>query len=251
MSGHSKWATIKRKKGANDAKRGKIFTALIREIAMAAKLGGGDPDSNPRLRLAIDKARSNNMPKDNVERAIRRGTGEGDEAEYEEIRYEGYGPGGVAVIVETLTDNRTRTVAEVRHAFAKYGGNLGSTGSVAFMFDKKGILAFERAGIDGDTLIEAAMEADALDVLDEADTIEVHTAPERFFEVKSLLEQRGFKPETAETQMVPQSTVSIRGREAESLLKLMEVLDEHDDVQNVFANFDISEEDMAEAAKAG
>jgi len=251
MSGHSKWATIRRKKGAIDAKRGKIFTQLIREIAMAAKMGGGDPDSNPRLRLAMDKARSANMPKDNVERAIRRGTGEGDEAEYEEIRYEGYGPGGVAVIVDTLTDNRTRTVAEVRHAFSKYGGNMGNTGSVAFMFEKKGMLVFERSGLDSDALIEAAMEADALDIVEDVETIEVHTAPERFFEIKTALEKRGFKPETAETQMIPQSTVSISGREAESMLKLMEVLDEHDDVQHVFANFDISEEAMAEAAKAG
>jgi YebC/PmpR family DNA-binding regulatory protein len=251
MSGHSKWATIRRKKGALDAKRGKIFTQLIREIAMAAKLGGGDPDSNPRLRLAMDKARGNNMPKDNIERAIRRGTGEGDEAEYEEIRYEGYGPGGVAVIVDTLTDNRTRTVAEVRHAFSKHGGNMGTSGSVAFMFEKKGILSFERAGIDADVLIEAAMEADALDIVEEDETITVQTAPERFFEIKTALEQKGFKPETAETQMIPTSTISISGREAETMLKLMEVLDEHDDVQHVFANFDISEEAMAEAAKAG
>jgi YebC/PmpR family DNA-binding regulatory protein len=251
MSGHSKWATIKRKKGAADAKRGKIFTQLIRELVMAAKLGGGDPDSNPRLRLAYDKARAQNMPKENIERAIRRGTGETEGEAYEEIRYEGYGPAGVAVIVETLTDNRNRTVGEVRHMFSKCGGNLGATGCVAFMFDRKGILVFERSANDADALMEAAMEADAADVVEEEETVEVHTTPETLNAVKSALEARGFTTASAEISMIPQTTVKLAGKDAQSMLKLMEGLDEHDDVKQVFANFDISEDEMLAAARAG
>ena len=248
MSGHSKWSTIKRKKGVADAKRGKIFTQLIREISMAAKLGGGSPDANPRLRLAIDKARSQNMPKENVERAIRRGTGDLEGESYEEIRYEGYGPGGVAVIVETLTDNRNRTVSEVRHLFTKYGGNLGSSGCVAYLFEKKGVLVFDASTADHEPLIEAAIEADALDVLEEGDSVEVHTTPENFEAVRGTLGERSFAPDTAEIAMVPQTTVELEGREAESMLKLMEGLDELDDVKEVFANFDISDEAMMRAA---
>ena len=248
MSGHSKWSTIKRKKGVADAKRGKIFTQLIREISMAAKLGGGDPDANPRLRLAIDKARGQNMPKDNVERAIKRGTGELEGESYEEIRYEGYGPGGAALIVETLTDNRNRTVGEVRHVFTKYGGNLGSTGCEAYLFDKKGVLVFDADGIDGDALIEAAIEANALDVLEEGDTLEVHAEPDDFEAIRDTLAARSFTPASAEVGMVPQTTVKLEGREAESMLKLMEALDELDDVKEVFANFDIPEEAMMQAA---
>jgi YebC/PmpR family DNA-binding regulatory protein len=248
MSGHSKWSTIKRKKGVADAKRGKIFTQLIREISMAAKLGGGDPDANPRLRFAIDKARGQNMPKDNVERAIKRGTGELEGESYEEIRYEGYGPGGAALIVETLTDNRNRTVGEVRHVFTKYGGNLGSTGCVAYLFDKKGVLVFDADGIDGDALIEAAIEANALDVLEEGDTLEVHAEPDDFEAIRDTLAARSFTPASAEVGMVPQTTVKLEGREAESMLKLMEALDELDDVKEVFANFDIPEEAMMQAA---
>jgi YebC/PmpR family DNA-binding regulatory protein len=250
MSGHSKWATIKRKKGAADAKRGKIFTHLIRELTMASKMGGADPDSNPRLRLAIDKARGQNMPKDNIERAIKRGTGATAGEDYEEIRYEGYGPAGVAVIVETLTDNRNRTVGEVRHLFGKYGGNLGASGCVSFLFDRKGILAFEARGGDRERLVEAAIEADALDVVEDDDSVEVHTSPEQFEAVKAALAARGFTPASADIAMVPQTTVQLSGKEAQSMLKLMEGLDEHDDVKQVFANFDISEDEMLAAAKA-
>ncbi len=248
MSGHSKWSTIKRKKGVADAKRGKIFTQLIREISMVAKLGGGDPDSNARLRLAMDRARAQNMPKENIERAIKRGTGEIEGESYEEIRYEGYGPGGVAVIVETLTDNRNRTVGDVRHVFTKYGGNLGSSGCVAYLFDKRGVLVFDAQQVEGDALIEAAIEGNAQDVLEEGDSFEVQTAPEDFESVKAALEARCFRPASAEVAMVPQSTVKLEGKEAMSMLKLMEALDELDDVKEVFANFDISEGAMLRAA---
>ena len=252
MSGHSKWSTIKRKKGAADAKRGKIFTQLIRELVMAARIGGGDPDSNPRLRLAVDKARSQNMPKDNIERAIKRGTGETGGEDYEEIRYEGYGPAGVAVIVETLTDNRNRTVGEVRHLFGKYGGNLGATGCVAFLFDRKGILSFEADAGDRERLMEAAIEADALDVIeDEEGGCEVQTAPEQLAEVQEALQGKGFTPSSAEVSMIPQTTVQLSGKDAQSMLKLMEALDDHDDVKQVFANFDISEDEMLAEARAG
>ncbi len=246
MSGHSKWSTIKRKKGAADAKRGKIFTLLIRELQMAAKLGGGEVEANPRLRLAIEKARGQNMPKGNIERAIKRGTGEIEGEALEEIRYEGYGPSGVAVIVEALTDNRNRTASEVRHLFAKYGGNLGSSGCVAYLFDKKGVLVFEDVD-DSEALMEAAMDADAADVLEDAGVVEVQTTPESFEGVKRALEEASFVPASAEVAMIPQTTVSLDGGPAESMLKLMEGLDEHDDVKDVFANFDISEEVMKAA----
>jgi YebC/PmpR family DNA-binding regulatory protein len=248
MSGHSKWSTIKRKKGAADAKRGKIFTQLIREIVMGARIGGGDPDANPRLRMAIEKARGQNMPKENIERAIKRGSGELEGESYDEIRYEGYGPGGVAIIVETLTDNRNRTVGDVRHLLTKYGGNLGSSGCVAYLFDKKGLLVFDSEGVDHDALMEAAIEADALDVVEEADSVEVQTTPETFEAVKEALETQSFVAASAEVAMVPQAMVKLDGREAQSMLKLMEALDDHDDVRQVFANFDISEESMLEAA---
>ncbi len=246
MSGHSKWSTIKRKKGAADAKRGKIFTLLIRELQMAAKLGGGEVEANPRLRLAIEKARGQNMPKGNIERAIKRGTGEIEGEALEEIRYEGYGPSGVAVIVEALTDNRNRTASEVRHLFAKYGGNLGSSGCVAYLFDKKGVLVFEDVD-DSEALMEAAMDADAADVLEDASVVEVHTTPDGFESVKQALANASFVPASAEVAMIPQTTVSLDGGPAESMLKLMEGLDEHDDVKDVFANFDISEEVMKAA----
>ena len=247
MSGHSKWSTIKRKKGAADAKRCKVFTQLIRELQMAAKLGGGDPDANPRLRMAVDKARGQNMPKHNIERAIKRGTGELEGEALEEIRYEGYGPAGVAVIVETLTDNRNRTVGDVRHAFTKYGGNLGSSGCVAFLFDKKGVLVFEDVD-DSEALMEAAMDADAADVIEDAGVVEVQTTPESFEGVKRALVEASFVPASAEVAMIPQTTVSLDGGPAESMLKLMEGLDEHDDVQHVYANFDISDEVMEKAS---
>ncbi len=251
MSGHSKWSTIKRKKGVNDAKRGKIFTQLIREITIASRAaGGGDVDANPRLRLAIDKARGQNMPKENIERAIRRGTGELEGESYDEIRYEGYGPAGVAVIVDTLTDNRNRTVGEVRHLFSKYGGNLGANGCVAYLFDKRGMLVFDRHSVDADALIEAAIEADAEDVVDDDDAIEVRTSPEDFERVRDALRKCGFEPARSEIAMQPQTSVVLAGREAESMLKLLEALDDHDDVRQVYANFDISDEEMSRVAGA-
>jgi YebC/PmpR family DNA-binding regulatory protein len=248
MSGHSKWATIKRKKGAVDAKRGKIFTKIIRELATAARLGGGDPAGNPRLRLVMDKARAANMPKDNIERAIKKGTGEGSEAQYEEVAYEGYGPGGVAILIETLTDNRNRTVGEVRHALTKHGGNLGATGCVSFLFEKKGILSFDRGGIDGDALLEAALEAGAEDVVEGESAIEVKTAPADFEKVRDALAQAKFVPADAEITMQPGSTTKLEGADAQQMLKLAEALEDLDDVQNVYANFDISEEEMAKLA---
>jgi len=250
MSGHSKWATIKRKKGAADAKRGKMFTQIIRELVMASRLGGPDPDANAKLRLAMDKARSSNMPKDTMERAVRRGSGADQSESYEEVRYEGYGPSGVAIIVDTLTDNRNRTVGEVRHMFSKHGGNLGTTGCVSHLFSKKGILVFERAGIDADKLMETAIEADAADVVEEAESIEVQTTPESFEAVKAALVAKGFEPQSAEVSLVPSLTVPLTGNAAQSMLKLLEGLDDHDDVKQVSANFDISEDEMAAAAKA-
>jgi YebC/PmpR family DNA-binding regulatory protein len=250
MSGHSKWSTIKRKKGAADAKRGKIFTKLIREIATAAGLGGGDPDSNPRLRLAIDKARAANMPKDNIERGIKKGTGATEGAAYEEAVYEGYGPGGTAIYVETLTDNKNRTVGEVRHVLTKNGGNLGASGCVAYLFEKKGLLTFEREGLDGDGLLEAALEAGADDVIESDELLEVITGPSDFEGVKSALVAAGFEPAQAEITFQPSTTVKLEGKDAESMLRVADALDDLDDVQNVHANFDISDEEMARIAAA-
>jgi len=248
MSGHSKWATIKRKKGAADAKRGKIFTKLIREIATAARIGGGDPDSNARLRLAVDKARSANMPKDTIERAIKRGTGVGGAEAYEEVVYEGYGPGGAALYVETLTDNKNRTVGELRHALTKFGGNLGASGCVAYLFEKKGQLVFDRAGLDADKLLEAALEAGADDVIESGDSIEVVSAPSGFESLRRALEKAGWNPASAGIVMAPASTVGIQGEAAESMLRLVDALEDLDDVQNVYANYDISDEEMARFA---
>ncbi|MDP6980443.1 MAG: YebC/PmpR family DNA-binding transcriptional regulator [Myxococcota bacterium] len=248
MSGHSKWSTIKRKKGALDAKRGKIFTKLIRELSTAARVGGGDPDSNPRLRLVIDKAKQANMPKDNIKRAIDKGVGGGDSAAYEEFVYEGYGPGGVAVLIETLSDNKNRTVGEVRHALSKRGGNLGASGCVAFLFDKKGVLNFAGDGIDGDALMEAAMEAGAEDISDEVEGIEIVVLPGDLSSVQETLSGQGFTAASSEVSMVPSTSVKLEGKDAESMLGLMEALEDLDDVQNVYANFDISEEEMARLA---
>ncbi len=243
MAGHSKWANIKHRKGAQDAKRGKIFTKLIKEITIAAKIGGGDLDANARLRLAVDKAKQANMPKDNIERAIKKGTGDLDGITYEEGVFEGYGPGGVAVIVEFMTDNRTRTVADVRHAFNKYGGSLGVSGSVAFMFDRKGQIIFTEDA-DFDTIFEAALEAGAEDVKEEDGVIEVITDPADFETVKNTLEAQGLKYESAEVTMIPQNLNPVEGKQAESLMKMIDVLEDNDDVQNVYANFDISDEEM-------
>ncbi len=248
MSGHSKWSTIKRKKGAADAKRGKIFTKLIREIVTAAKMGGGDPDANPRLRLAIDKARSGNMPKDNIQRAIQKGIGGGEDAAYEEVIYEGYGPGGTAVLLEALTDNRKRTVSEVRHVFAKNGGNLGSTGCVAYLFEKKGIVSVALEGTDLDALIEVALEAGALDVLESDDSLEVVAAPSDFDAVKAALVDASFAVSSAAIRMEPATSVKLEGKDAESMLRLADALEDLDDVQTVHANFDISDEAMANFA---
>lgn len=234
MAGHSKWANIKHKKAATDAKRGKIFTRLIKEITVAARLGGGDPASNPRLRLAIDKAYEHNMPKDNVERAVKRGSGELDGVNYEEVRYEGYGIAGAAVLVDCMTDNRVRTVADVRHAFTKYGGNLGTDGSVAFLFKHCGQLLFA-PGTNEDKLMEAALEVGAEDVLSNDDgSIEVITAPYEFATVKAMLEKAGFKAELAEVTMKPENEIVLTGDDALKMQKLLDALENIDDVQEVY-----------------
>ena len=249
MSGHSKWSTIKRKKGAADAKRGKIFTKLIREIATAARIGGGDPAGNPTLRLAMEKARAANMPKDNIERAIKKGTGGTEGESYEQVVYEGYGPGGAALYVEVLTDNKNRTVGEIRHALTKNGGNLGASGCVAYLFEKKGLLTFDREAVaDVDALLEAALEAGADDVVESEDSIEVVTAPDSFEAAKQALEGSGHAPATAVVSMQPSTTVRLEGGEAERMLRLSDALEDLDDVQNVYSNFDISEEEMARLA---
>lgn len=243
MSGHNKWSTIRHKKGAADAKRGKIFTKIIKEITVAAKLGGGDPAGNPRLRSAVDKAKGENMPKDNIERAIKKGTGELEGVNYEEIVYEGYGPGGVAVLVECMTDNRNRTVGDVRSTFTKCNGNMGETGCVSWMFDKKGLIVVGKDA-DFEKLFEVALEAGAEDVADEEEQYEVLTDPTAFIEVREALEKAGFAYESAEVTMIPQTMVKLDGKNAENMLKLMDRLEDNDDVQNVYANFDISTEEM-------
>jgi YebC/PmpR family DNA-binding regulatory protein len=243
MSGHSKWANIKHRKGAQDAKRGKIFTKLIKEITIAARIGGADLESNARLRLAVDKAKQANMPKDNIERGIKKGTGDLDGVTYEEDIFEGYGPGGVAIIVEFMTDNRTRTVADVRHAFNKYGGSLGVSGSVAFMFDRKGQIIFSDDN-DFETVFDAALEAGAEDVKEEDGIIEVITDPADFEAVRNELAKQGLTYQSAEVTMIPQNLNPVAGKQAESLMKMIDVLEDNDDVQNVHANFDISEEEM-------
>jgi YebC/PmpR family DNA-binding regulatory protein len=243
MSGHSKWSTIKRKKGAVDAKRGKIFGKLAKEITVAARLGGADPGGNPRLRAAMLAARAENMPSDNVTRAIRRGTGEGGGAVLEELVLEGYGPAGVALMVESLTDNKNRTVADVRHLMTKHGGNLGEPGCVAWMFDHKGVIVFDRDGVQEDDLLEAALESGAEDLQSDESMFEVLTDPASFLEVKEALEARGFKPALAELQLRPKTTVKIaEEKSALQVLKLVELLEEHDDVNDVFANFDIPDQ---------
>lgn len=244
MSGHNKWSTIKHKKGAADAKRGKMFSKLIKEISIAARMGGGDPEGNPRLRTAVNTARNANMPKDNIERAIKRGTGEIEGVTYEEIVYEGYGPGGVAVLVEALTDNKNRTVAEIRHIFDKYSGNLGESGCVAWMFDKKGVIEVAAENLTEDEVMELALETGAQDVKREGDTFEITAEPTDFEAVRKAVEDKGWKIELAEITMIPQNTVKLTGKKAEQMLKMMDILDDHEDLQKVFANFDISEEEM-------
>lgn len=248
MSGHSKWATIRRKKGAIDAKRGKLFTKLIRELATAARMGGGDASANPRLRLAVEKARAANMPKDTLSRAIQRGTGGGEDTVFEEVVYEGYGPGGTAVLVEGLTDNRNRTVSEVRNVFTKAGASLGAPGCVAHLFEKKGLIAFDARGLDGDGLLEAALEAGADDVREGGDQWVVVAAPAAFEAVKSALDGRGFRAAQAEITLEPSSTVPLAGADAEAMLKLAEALEDLDDIQAVYANYDIPDEVMQRLA---
>ncbi len=243
MSGHSKWSTIKHKKAAQDAKRGKAFSKIIKEVTVAARIGGGDLAANPRLRTAIAAAKAENMPKDNIERAIKKGTGELEGANYEEVTYEGYGPGGVAILVETISDNRQRTVADVRHLFAKRGGNLGEPGSVAWIFEKKGLILVEKDKADEETLMTIALEANAEDIQEQESEWEVYTAPESFEDVKSALEANSIPVLTAEVTMLPGNTVSIEDeKQAGQLLILMEALEENSDVQNVYANFDIPDE---------
>jgi YebC/PmpR family DNA-binding regulatory protein len=247
MSGHSKWHSIKHKKGALDAKRGKLFTKFIKEITVAARSGGGDPEGNARLRKAILDAKSGNMPNDTIERAIRRGTGEEEGVNYEEITYEGYGPGGVALLIQSMTDNRNRTVAEIRHLFSKNGGNLGESGSVGWMFEKKGYIVVDKAAKSEEELFELAIEAGADDLRDDEDTFEILTSPEAFEGVLAAIKAAGIEPQAAEVEMVPQNYIKLEGSEARQMLKLMEALEDHDDVQKVSANFDISEADMAAA----
>ncbi|MEE9252393.1 MAG: YebC/PmpR family DNA-binding transcriptional regulator [Thermodesulfobacteriota bacterium] len=249
MSGHSKWSNIKHRKAAVDAKRGKIFTKIIRELNVAARKDGGDPETNPALRAAITNAKNNNMPNDTIERAIKRGTGEIGADDFQEITYEGYGPGGSAVLVRILTDNRNRTVSEVRRIFTKFGGNLGESGCVAWMFEMKGKIAFDKESTDEDQLFEAALEAGADDVKTEGNEIEVITDPGNFDAVKNSIEEAGFKPSFSEVTMIPKNTTKVEGKEAEQMLKLMEALDDSDDVQNVYSNFDIPDEifEMLEA----
>lgn len=244
MSGHSKWSTIKRKKGALDAKRGKIFTKLFRELQTAARIGGGEPDANPRLRLVIDKAKAANMPKDNIQRAILKGVGGGEGESFEEAVYEGYGPGGTAILIETLSDNKNRTVGDVRHALAKNGGNLGASGCVAYLFEKRGMLVFEGEGLDVDALLEAALDAGAEDVIEALDHCEVMTLPSEFHAVQQALAALDFEPASAELTMQPSTVVKLVGKEAEQMLRLADTLEDLDDVQNLYANFDISEEDL-------
>jgi YebC/PmpR family DNA-binding regulatory protein len=247
MSGHSKWHSIKHKKGALDAKRGKLFTKFIKEITVAARTGGGDAEGNARLRKAILDAKAGNMPNDTIDRAIRRGTGEEEGVNYEEITYEGYGPGGVALLIESMTDNRNRTVAEIRHIFSKNGGNLGESGSVGWMFDKKGYIVVDHSAKPEEELFDIVIDAGADDLRSDEQTFEIFTSPDSFEGVLTAVKNAGIEPQVAEVEMVPQTYVHLEGGDARQMLKLMEALEDHDDVQKVSANFDISEADMAAA----
>jgi YebC/PmpR family DNA-binding regulatory protein len=242
MSGHSKWSTIKHKKGAADAKRGKIFTRIIREIAIAAKMGGGDPNGNPRLRTAILAAKDANMPKDNIEKAIKKGTGELEGQSYEDFMFEGYGAAGVAIIVEGSTDNRNRTMPEIRHLFSKYNGNMGETGCVAWMFETKGIILIAAEDQDEDEIMECALEAGAEDMEADDGYFQIKTPPEDLMSVRETMEAKGIKIESASLQRIPNATIRVEGKDAEKVLKLTSALEDHDDVSNVYANFDIDSE---------
>ena len=242
MSGHSKWASIKHKKGAIDAKRGKIFTKLIKELTVAARIGGGDPSGNPRLRAAILAAKAENMPKDNIERAIKKGTGELEGVNYEEVSYEAYGPGGVAVLISCLTDNKNRTVADLKHIFDRHGGNLGEPGSVAWVFVKKGLMVFDQEKAEEEKLMEIALDAGAEDVRQSGSQFEVVTDPSDFESVKKAFEDAKIPYTLSEITMIPQNTIRLEGKKAEQMLNLMEALEDNDDINNVYANFDIPDE---------
>jgi YebC/PmpR family DNA-binding regulatory protein len=244
MSGHSKWHTIKHKKGAADAKRGKVFTRIIKELTVAARSGGGDPDTNPRLRTIIAEAKANNMPSDNIKRAIRRGTGEEPGVSYEEAQYEGYGPGGAAVIIDVLTDNKNRTVGELRHMLTKYGGNLAETNAVAWMFSKKGYIVVPKDKADEETLMAAVLDAGGDDLRDDEDSWEVFSSVETFQSVLDAVKKLGIEPAAAEISMIPQNYLKLEGKQAQQMVKLMEALDEHDDVRQVWSNFDIEEKEI-------
>lgn len=246
MSGHSKWATIKRKKASVDAKRGKIFTQIIKEITIAAKMGGGDPNGNPRLRLAIDKAKANNMPADNIKRAVMKGTGELPGVTYEEVTYEAYGPAGVAMLIESVTDNKNRTVSELRHLLDRNGGKLATSGSVAWSFHKKGVIQIPKSNYGEDEILNIILEAGADDLKVEDEFYEVITTPENFEPVKKALKSNSITLDSAELQMIPENIVKVEGKEAEQVLKLVEALEEHDDIQNVFPNFDIDDKFLAD-----
>jgi YebC/PmpR family DNA-binding regulatory protein len=248
MSGHSKWHTIKHKKGALDAKRGKLFTKVIREMTIAARLGGGDLDSNPRLRTAVEKAKASNMPSDNIQRAIKKGTGELEGSTYEELTLEGFGPGGVAVLVEGSTDNRNRTVSEIRHIFSKHAGNLGAAGSVSYMFKPKGFLLISGAKTTEDRLMEIALEAGADDIQAAGEAFEVYTAPQAYEAVLAAVKKAGIEPEESQIGKYADTNVSLEGPKAQQLLKLIDALDDNEDVQNVWANADISDQDLEDAA---
>jgi YebC/PmpR family DNA-binding regulatory protein len=250
MSGHSKWSTIKRKKGKADAERGKVFTKIIREISVAAREGGGDPEGNPRLRTAIAAAKAANMPADNIKRAIQKGTGELEGVKYETTNYEGYGPGGVAVLVEVLTDNKNRTVAEVRHVFSKYNCSLGEVGCVGWMFDRKGYIVVDQDKIGEDELIEKALDAGAEDVRASGEIYEIYTEFTELENVRSALESSGIEMTSAEPTMIPQNTIKLEGKQAEQMLKLYEAIEDLDDVSHVYANFDIDESVMEEFSEA-
>jgi YebC/PmpR family DNA-binding regulatory protein len=248
MSGHSKWHSIKHKKGALDAKRGKLFTKIIREMSIAARIGGGDPGSNPRLRTAVDKAKAVNMPADNIKRAIQKGTGELEGASYEEITLEGYGPGGVALLVEGTTDNRNRTVSEIRHVFSKNGGNLGAAGSVSYMFKPRGFIALAKEKVTEEKLMELALDAGADDILDSGEIWEVYTTPHAHEAVVQALKAAKIEPDEAEIGKYAENTVTLEGAKAQQMLKLVEALEDNEDVQNVWANFDVSEKELETAA---
>jgi YebC/PmpR family DNA-binding regulatory protein len=245
MAGHSKWAQIKRKKAVTDARRGQLWTKLLKEVTVASRLGGGDPDGNPRLRTAIQEAKTSNVPNDNIDRAIKRGTGELEGVSYEEISYEGYGPGGIAILVEAVTDNRNRTVAEIRHLFSKSGGNLGENGCVAWMFDKRGLFAIDRSAMSEEAFMELALELEAEDISIEEDVFEIYSQPESFAAFREELEKRQVPLVAKELAMLPQNVTTVDADKVSQLMRLMEALEEHEDVQNVWANFDIDAEVLA------